>query len=55
MLIADAKKTIRRQSGVSIVCTFLNADFEGVSFYAARRYLNLTREVREEDFLVSDK
>ena len=28
---------------------FLHADFEGVEFYAVRRYVHLAKEVREED------
>ena len=42
-------------SGVSNVYTFLHADFEGVEFYAARRYVNLTKEGREEELFVSDE
>ena len=38
VLIADAKKKILRNSGVSNVYTFSYADFEGVEFYAARKY-----------------
>ena len=33
---------------------FSNADFEGVEFYAARRYVHLTKEGREEDFFVNE-
>ena len=36
VLIAEAKKTIRRNSGVSNVFMFLHAYFEGVEFYPAR-------------------
>ena len=46
VFIVDAKKTIRRNSGVSNVYTFLHAHFEGVEFYAARRYVNFTKEGR---------
>ena len=35
--------------------TFLYADFEGVGFYAARWYINLTKNKREKDFFVSDE
>ena len=37
------------------MCTFLHADFKGVDFYAARRYVNLEKEERAEDLFVSDE
>ena len=52
MLISESEKTIRRNSAVSNVYTFLHADFEGVEFCAARKYIHLTKERREEDFFV---
>ena len=55
MLIAEDEKTVCRNSGVSNVYIFSHADFEGVEFYAARQYVHLTKEGREEDFFVSDK
>ena len=55
VLIADAEKTIQRNSGVSNVYTFSHADFEGVEFYAARRYVHLKKEGREEDFFVNEE
>ena len=54
MLIAEVEKTIRRNSGVSNVYKFSHADFEGVKFDAARKYVHLTKEGREEDLFVSD-
>ena len=54
VLIAQDEKKICRNSSVSNVHTFSHAYFEGVEFYAARRYFYLTKEVREEDFLVSE-
>ena len=39
--------------GVNNVYTFLHADFEGIEFYTARWYGNLTKEVIEEDFFVN--
>ena len=36
MLISEAKKMIRKNSGVSNVYMFLHADFGGVEFYDAR-------------------
>ena len=41
VLIADAERSIRRNSGVSSGYTFLNADFEGVGFYIARQHVHL--------------
>ena len=35
--------------------TFSHADFKGVEFYAARGYVHLINEVREEYFFVSDE
>ena len=35
--------------------TFSHADFEGVEFYSARRYVHLTKEGREEEYFVSDE
>ena len=55
MLMAEAEKTIRRNSGVSNVYTFSHADFESVEFYAVRRYVHLTKEGREEAFFVSEE
>ena len=52
VLTAEDKKKIRRNSGISNMYTFSCADFEGVEFYAARRYVNLTKKRREEDFFV---
>ena len=52
MLIAEAENMIRRNSGVSNVYKFLHAYFEGVNFYPARRYVNLTKKGIEEDFFV---
>ena len=46
VLIAKAKNTICINSGVSNVYTFLLAYFEDVGFYAARRYVNLTKDRR---------
>ena len=53
VLIAESGKTIRITSGVSNTYTFLHADFEGVDFYAARRYVNFKKEVREDVFFVN--
>ena len=39
--------------GVNNVYTFLHADFEGIQFYTARWYGNLTKVVIEEDFFVN--
>ena len=55
MLIVEAEKTIRRNSGVSSAYTFLHADFEGIGFYAARRYVHLTKEGREEELFFSEE
>ena len=55
MLIVEGKNKIRINSGVSNVCTFLHAYFEGVDFYSARRYVHLEKEGREEDLFVSDE
>ena len=49
VLIAEAGKMIRKNSCLSNVYTFLHAYFEGVESYATRRYLNLTKDRREED------
>ena len=54
MLIPEEEKKIRINSGVSNVYTFLHADFEGVKFYATRRYVHLTKYGREEHLFVSD-
>ena len=35
--------------------TFLHADIEGVEFYAARQYVHVTNEGREEYFFFSDE
>ena len=53
MLIAEAKNTTRKNSDVSYIYTFLHADFEGVEFYAARRYVILTEKERKEDLFVN--
>ena len=42
LLIVEAEKTIQINSSVSNVYTFLHADFEGVDFYAASRYVHFT-------------
>ena len=55
VLIAESKNMTRRNSGVSNVYTFSHADFEGVGFYAARRYAHLIKEGREEDFFVNEE
>ena len=55
MLIAEGKKKIQRNIGVSNVYILSQADFESVGFYAARQYVHLTKEVREKDFFVSDE
>ena len=47
MLLAEDENKIRRNSGVSNVYTFSHANLEGVEFYAARRYVNLTKDGRE--------
>ena len=52
VLIAEAENTIKTNSSKSNVYTFLHADFEGVEFYAARQYVDLKNEGREEDFYV---
>ena len=44
VLIVEAKKMIWRNSGVRNVYTFSHAYFEGVEFFAARRYVHLTKE-----------
>ena len=46
---------IQRNIGVSNVYTFSHSDFKGVEFYAAKQYMNLTQEGKEEDFFVSDE
>ena len=55
MLISEAKKRIRINSGVSNVYTFSHADFESVEFYAVMRYVHLTKEGREEAFFVGEE
>ena len=55
MLIEKARNTIMRNRGVSNVYTFWHSDFEGVEFYSTRRYVNLKKEVREEDFFFSNE
>ena len=55
VLIVEGKNKIRRNSGVSNVYMFLHADFEGFEFYAARKYVHLTKEGREVDFFVCDE
>ena len=41
-LLAKAEKTIQRNIGVSNVYTFLHAYFEGVEYYAEKRYVHFT-------------
>ena len=48
MLKAEAEKEIRINIGVSSLYTFSHAYFEGVEFYAERKYVNLTKDRREE-------
>ena len=55
VLIAEEENKIQINSGVSNVHTFSHACFGGVEFYAARKYVHLTKEGREEDFFVSDE
>ena len=55
VLIAEEEKATQRNSGVSNVYTFSHADFKGVEFYDARRYVNLKREGREEELFISDE
>ena len=55
VLITEDEKMIQINSGISNVYTFLHACFEGVGFYASRRYFHLTKEGIEEDFFVSDE
>ena len=55
VLISEDEKTPWRNSGASNVYTFLHAYFEGVEFYAARRYVNLTKKEREDELFVSDE
>ena len=55
VLIEDAKKTIKKNGGVSNVYMFLHADFEGVKFYADRKHEHLKKQGREEDFFVSEE
>ena len=53
VLIVEAKKTIWRNSGVSIVYTFWHEDFDGVELCAARQYMHLTRNGIEEELFVN--
>ena len=46
MLIAEEENKIHINSGVSNVCMFSHADFKGVEFYAARKYVDLKKEGR---------
>ena len=55
VLIAEEEKKIQINSGLSNVCMFYHADFKGVEFYTARKYVHLKKEGREEDFFVSDE
>ena len=55
VLIAKDEKKIRINRGVSNVYTFSQEDFKGVEFYAARRYVHLTKYGREEDLFFSDE
>ena len=48
VLIAESKKIIWRNSGVSTIYTFLHVDFDSVDCYTARRYVHLKKEVIEE-------
>ena len=50
VFIAEAKKTISKNSGVINVCIFLHVDFESVELYVARQYVNFTKEGKYEDF-----
>ena len=52
-MIAEAENTIKRNSGVRNVYTFLHTYFEGVEFYAARRYIHFTKEGIYEDLFVN--
>ena len=54
VLIAEAKNTICKNTGVINVYTFSLVDFEGVELYASRRYVHLTKEGRKEDFFSED-
>ena len=40
----EDENKILRNSGISNVYTFSYADFEGVDFYAARRYVSFKKE-----------
>ena len=55
VLIAESENIIRINSGVSSVCTFLHADFEGDELYTARLYVNFTKEGREEELFVNEE
>ena len=44
VLIMKVENTIRINIGASNVYIFLHADFEGIEFYAARRYVHMTKE-----------
>ena len=48
VLITEAENTIRINRDVSNVYTFLHPYFGGVDFYAARRYVHLTKYVIEK-------
>ena len=49
VLIAEDEQTKRKNIGVINVYIFLHLGLEGVEFYAARRYVYLTKDGREED------
>ena len=53
VLIVEAKKTIWRNSGVSIVYTFWHEDFDGVELCASKQYMHLTRNGIEEELFVN--
>ena len=55
MLIAEEENKIQINSGVINMCMFYHTDFKGVEFYAARKYVDLKKEGREEDFFVRDE
>ena len=55
MLIADTEKTIQINSGISSVYMFSYTSLEGVEFYAARQYVNLTKEGRDEDLSFNEE
>ena len=54
MLIAEAENTTRKSSVISTVYMFCHSYFEGVEFYDARRYVNVTKD-RTEEYLFYKK